>query len=127
MTTVLAVNGGTKHTADIPPDRLQFVLKLNWATQPFAILALATSKISVALLLLRILGPSAFWRRWFLISSMVLVFIFNSLAAIFSFVQCSPPRALWEKVPDAKCWDPRSQSAFSVFSASHSPSNTNRY
>jgi hypothetical protein len=33
---------------------------------------------------------------------------------IITFVQCSPPRALWDKVPGAKCWNPKVVADFTV-------------
>ena len=77
--------------------------------------------MSVAFLLLRLLGPSSFWRKWFLYVNLVLNFVFGSLTVIFTFAQCNPPRALWEgttKLPHAKCWNPASQLDFSIFSSS---------
>ncbi|KAL9118844.1 MAG: hypothetical protein Q9187_004601 [Circinaria calcarea] len=116
--TVLARNGGAKHLYDLDSQQIQTVVKLNWELQPFGIMALGTSKISVAFLLLRIFGPNTVWRRWFLYVTMVITFLVNALACIISFVQCNPPRALWETVPGARCWDPSSQANYSTFSSS---------
>lgn len=44
--------------------------------------------------------------------------IATALGAIFIFVQCMPPRALWEKVPGSKCWDPQIESDYQIFNAS---------
>lgn len=76
--------------------------------------------MSVAFLILRLVGPSTFWRKWSLYTSIGLIFI-GALASILTFVQCSPPRALWEgpqNVPGAKCWNPKSQSDFAIFTGS---------
>ena len=58
-------------------------------------------------------------RNWFLYVNIVLNFLLGSLTAIFTFAQCNPPRVLWEgtkNLPHAKCWDPKSQLEFCIFS-----------
>ena len=116
-------HGGQRHLYYLNPEQREYVIKVDWISQPFNIVCLATGKVSVALLLLRLLGPSAFWRKWFLYISIVLTLVFGILTAIFTFVQCNPVRTLWEgplKNPHAKCWNPTSQLAFSLFSSSKS-------
>ena len=95
------------------------VSRLNWIIQPFVIIALATGKISVAFLILRIMGKSR-WRRVFLIYfAMGGSFVFCSVAIILTFAQCRPVEALWNPslvlTGKAKCWPPMRQSNFSVF------------
>ena len=121
--TFLVNHGGARHLYYLTPDNIEYVLKVDWISQPFNIMSLMTGKLSVTFLILRILGPASFWRKWFLYVNIVLNFVFGSLTAIFTFAQCNPPRALWEgptKLPHAKCWDPTSQLDFSLFSASRS-------
>lgn len=111
---VLGANDGCRHIYYLSPEQISLVTKINWISQPFAIMALATGKISVAFLILRIIGTSS-WRKGFLYFIMITCFVFCALAAIFSFVQCSPPKALWTPSIKGKCWKPESQSDFSVF------------
>ena len=115
--TVLAANDGCRHLFYLDPDQRKFALRLNWITQPFAIAALATGKISVAFLLLRIIASSV-WRRGFLWFMMATNFLFCSLSVIFTFAQCRPVTGLWDPTVKAKCWRPESQSSFSVFTGS---------
>jgi hypothetical protein len=119
--TYYASIGGLRHLYYLQPEQQALVIKYNWITQPWCIFGFATGKISVALLILRLIGPNTFWRKWILYASMVTVFIFNALACIFTFVQCNPPRALWTPqlvaTGQAKCWDSTSQADFSIFSA----------
>ncbi|KAL8966707.1 MAG: hypothetical protein Q9197_005835 [Variospora fuerteventurae] len=72
-------------------------------------MAIATGKISVALLIQRIQGPSK-WRLWFLRFCSVSVFITGLFAVIFLFAQCQPARALWTpsmiKDGTGHCWNP---------------------
>ena len=97
------------------------MLKLNWMIQPFGIMALATAKISLAFVMLRIISSAAVWRRRFLYFCMISTFVISAIGAILNFVQCNPPRALWTFVPGATCWDPRIQINFAIFSSSSGP------
>jgi hypothetical protein len=118
--TYYATIGGLRHLFYLEPEEQALVVKYNWITQPWCIFGFATGKISVALLILRLIGPNTFWRKWTLYGSMITVFIFNVLACILTFVQCDPPRALWEPqliaTGQAKCWDSRIQSDYAIFS-----------
>lgn len=115
--TVLAVNNGCKHIYYLDSSELVPALRLSWITQTFAIAAVATGKISVAFLILRIMGKST-WRRRLLYFCIVSNSIFCSLAIIFTFVQCKPVEGLWDSSVKAECWKPKSQSSFSVFAGS---------
>ena len=118
--TFLVCHGGAHHLYYLTPDNIEYVLKVDWISQPFNIMSLKTGKMSVTFLILRLLRPSSFWRKWFLFVNIVLNFL-GSLTAIFTFALCNPPRALSEgtkKLPHAKCWDPKSQLDFSIFSSS---------
>ena len=78
-------------------------------------MALCFAKISVAALLLRLIGPNTKWRKWFLYAVSILSFIFSVVTSIITFTQCDPPRALWEKVPGSHCANPHIQTNLSVF------------
>ena len=83
MATVLAHQGGFRHVYYLHPDRISPSIRLNWMTQPFAIMGLALGKISVALLILRIMGQS-FYRRWFLRTIIALTFGINAIGCILT-------------------------------------------
>lgn len=51
---------------------------------------------------------------------MVLFTITMVVASILTFVQCDPPRALWEPVPGAKCWDPSIKAGYATFGGAYS-------
>ena len=67
----------------------------------------AFGKTSVAFLMLRIIGPTTVWRKWFLYINIGLYIILSIVSCVFTFVRCDPARALWQLVPTAKCWAPR--------------------
>lgn len=119
--TVLGHIGGCRHLYYLEMDPAQAIRasRINWITQPVAIYALATGKVSVAFLILRIMGKSR-WRRAFLIyGAMIASFIFCTIAVILTFAQCRPVTALWNPelvlMEKATCWPPQRQSDFSLF------------
>ena len=76
------------------------------------------AKISVALLILRLIGPLTFWRRWFLYLIIFLSPVIGILTVIFEFASCDPPRALWvplSQIPGARCWNPESLNDWNIF------------
>ena len=121
--TFLVKHSGQRHLYYLPPSQKEYASKLDWISQPFNIMSLATGKVSVALLILRLLGPSAFWRRFLLYTICILSIVLGILGATFTFVQCKPARTLWEgpiKNPNAKCWDPSVQLHYELFLSSES-------
>lgn len=118
LATLNVSQGGARHLYQIPPSNIMSVLKLNWVLQPFAIMALATAKISVAFVMLRIIPRATVWPRRFLYFSILSTFLTSASVSIVTFMQCDPPRALWEfGIKGAKCWDPRVQSNYAIFTA----------
>lgn len=99
--------------ADIHPDDLSFAIKVLYAGEFFAIIAVATSKTSFAITLLR-LSPKP-WQRyvlWFIIVSLNLAMW---LCAMFQYLQCSPVNKLWDFTVPGKCWDPMVQIHYAMF------------
>ena len=94
-------------------------LKWSWVSQPFVIMGFATGKISVGLLLLRIIGPNTVWRKWILYFSITTAFIFSAINVVLTFVQCTPVAGLWNPAllasGEAHCWDPSIQAHFAEF------------
>ena len=104
------------------PARAIKVSRINWITQPVAIYALATGKISVAFLIIRIMGKSK-WRKAFLMYGALMgSFVICTISVILTFAQCQPVTALWDTklllTGEASCWPPRRQSDFSLFTGS---------
>ena len=100
-----AINGGARHQEYLQKAQLIEASKFNWLAQVISITASATGRVSVAILIGRIMGPSK-WRRLLLYFLSITSLVFACVATIISFVQCSPSRALWED-PLEKCWDPK--------------------
>lgn len=122
VVSFIAFNGGTRHVVYLgqnPADAL-YVVKLNWIAQPFGIAALGTGKISIALLIIRLLDRASKWRRWILYGTSVWTLVNCALMIIFTFVQCRDPRALWtpELMATTKCWHPSTQPNFAIYGSS---------
>lgn len=115
--TKLVSIGGARHVYYLSQDQILEATKWSWMSQPWGIFLFATGKSAVAILILRILGPTAFWRRLILYFFIVTIFIVNSLGCIFNFVQCNPPRALWTPGLPAECWKPSVQEHYDFFVA----------
>ena len=106
LASVCMAHGGARHLYYLDPEEIASVVKYNFISQPFGAVSSALGKTSVALLLLRIIGPNTVWRKWFIFANLAVYLPVTVLCCIFTFVQCSPTRALWEEVPHSKCWKP---------------------
>ena len=119
--TITVVNGGGRHLFYLTGEEVHTVLRWEWITQPFGIMALPFAKASISLLLLRIIGPRTVWRKWFLWINICFFLLVSILASIFNYVQCNPPKALWDQVPGAKCWKATIQPDFAIFVSCYYP------
>ena len=95
--TKYALIGGTKHLYYLESQEVTEILKWNYVLQCWGILAFTPAKISVGLLINRIMRPFRGWRFWVLIVSLTLLTVFNVLNSIFTYVQCNPAQALWQR------------------------------
>ena len=118
--TVIVLNDGAKHWASLSQTQHTKIGRLQWINQAFATAAQAIAKISVALLVLRFTGPNTVWRKLFLYTCIVSTLVIFVVNTILSYAQCNPPRALWEKVPNASCWKPKIFVHYANFSGSKS-------
>ncbi|KAI9643620.1 hypothetical protein NHQ30_008242 [Ciborinia camelliae] len=105
--TVQALHGGDRHLFYIPLDQQEFVIKMTWLLQPFVILAICLGKVSIALLMMRLLSPSPKWPKHFLWFCIISCLIFVFIDIIFTYVQCTPAKALWDPTVPHTCWEPK--------------------
>ena len=83
-----------------------------WGSATTLVVAISSylSKISICLLLLRLLGDSnARKRKRVLYSLMVVLSVYNGLFVIIVLVQCRPIEKLWDKQVKGVCWSPNIQ------------------
>jgi hypothetical protein len=101
--------------SDFPP--LLLVLNLSGF---FSILSAAWSKTSFAITLLRISGGRVRWFIWFAILS---INIMMGLAALFTWIQCTPVERTWNPFIEGTCWDSK---IFVVFNSTAAGSSSPR-
>ncbi|KAH7146106.1 hypothetical protein EDB81DRAFT_842367 [Dactylonectria macrodidyma] len=118
LTTASCQKGIGMHLTDIPPDHLSEAIKLLYVGEFFAIVAVAVSKTSFAVTLLRLAErPWHSYVLWFIIVSLNSIML---LCGIFQFVQCSPTEKLWNLGVPGACWDPRININYAIFAGSYS-------
>lgn len=127
MTASIAAGFG-RHEIYLDPAHLRKALKLNLMAQPFHFMGFAVPKVSVALLLFRLMGPDKHG-VWFLRISMSILILGAILVSIFNFVHCNPIDSAWEPHKPARCWSSRAYLANNTiissknFLSSHAYSN----
>jgi hypothetical protein len=96
-------------------EHLPVALKLDLIASALAIIALMIPKISIALLLVRILNPNR-PMKIFILSTSILALVMGVIAVIIEFMQCDPIPGQWD--PDRyhpTCWSPNVQMDYSYF------------
>lgn len=109
MWSVYAGRGYARHLYYLTPTQLSDALELNTISRSLCIFSIAVGKISVALLIERLAGPSK-WRKWVLRSISITVLVSALITIMLFYVQCQPARALWDKgmikAATGHCWNP---------------------
>ena len=90
------------HMAELKMVQFAEANKLEIVGQTMLIAAIATSKMSIAVFLLRIAVKT--WQRMVLYASIVSLCIICFLCAALNFFQCNPIRHVWNPTVPAKCW-----------------------
>ena len=106
VVTYTASLGGLRHAAYINPANLERIGLNSFIFQVLAIFAFGSAKVSVGCMILRLLPITSRYRRRTVRIVVWFTFVFNIANMIITFVQCSPPRALWEPNVPHTCWDP---------------------
>ncbi|OAA33221.1 integral membrane protein [Moelleriella libera RCEF 2490] len=114
--------GGLRHLYYLTPEERVIAAKWGWISQPFVIMGFATGKLSVAVLLWRVVGSTTFWRKWFLCFATISALLISIVNIVLTFTQCSPVEALWNqqllKEGQTKCLSPSIQINFAIFLSS---------
>lgn len=109
MTKVISI-GGIRHLYYLDQGERDRAVKWHWMCHPFVVIGFATGKLSVGVLLWRVVGSTTFWRKWSLCFAVMVAFVLSIVLIALTFAQCSPPRALWEQSlvaqGKATCWSP---------------------
>ncbi|KAF2477262.1 uncharacterized protein BDR25DRAFT_195757, partial [Lindgomyces ingoldianus] len=119
LTGTVAVSYGLgKHTQDVNPRDMSTALKYMNIGDFFLILAIAVSKMSFSVTLLRItVRGSHKWFIWFVMVSTNLVMF---ACAFLNLLQCAPVESLWDQNIKGKCVPPSMVNSYSIFSGSYS-------
>ncbi|KAI9839333.1 MAG: hypothetical protein M1837_002218 [Sclerophora amabilis] len=125
IATAAAVAGCGKHLKALTPEQQAQAIKLNLISEPFGILSFCVPKISVALLIKRIMPPNKLnkWQLRFIFFITISLTIASILCAVFLFAQCSPPNTIWNhrfQVNKAICWPPNVLTNFTIFTGVYS-------
>ena len=123
VVSLFAASGGVRHAYYMSESKLLHVTKLGFIAQPIATIAQGLSKISVAFLLLRILGNVILpWRKVLLWLVIIITAILSIIQSFLTFYQCKNPEALWNPIvaKTTSCWNPNVQANFAIFTSSQS-------
>ena len=119
--TLLALRGGGRHLYFLILDhRYPAVTRSMHIALPLSYMALATGRISVAILILRIITRSK-WRRRFLYLSIVTTLVVNVAWCLLWFVGCPPGTNLSGPYVAGHCWNATGMFGYSAFTASTLP------
>ncbi|KAF2874067.1 hypothetical protein BDV95DRAFT_592203 [Massariosphaeria phaeospora] len=95
--------GRIQRTIPDPADAIQ-AIRWEYIAQPFGTFAAVFGRVSLALLLLSIVGNKV-WRKWVLWSLVYLQFVIGTVYVVVTFTQCRPLPRLWDKKVHGNCWN----------------------
>jgi hypothetical protein len=102
MCTVAAVNGMGSHSQELGPKQTAKAVKWEMIGQTFNILAIATSKSSVAVFLLRVvISRVHIWFLWVCILTTTFVCL---SCIVFMFTQCTPLESIFDSTTPHQCY-----------------------
>ncbi|KAF2439100.1 hypothetical protein P171DRAFT_370495 [Karstenula rhodostoma CBS 690.94] len=102
LSLTASLHGWGHHSHYVTPHDITLVMKVNFVQQVVWIAAIALTRLSIALSLLR-LSHDRYWKLtlWSIIAIQMLTYFGHML---FQFANCTPLRASWEPVYDVRCW-----------------------
>ena len=115
------VRGGGRHLFYLNPNQITLILKWSFLNSPIAFMSAVFGKSSVAIFLLRIIGPVSTWRRRFIYGNFILYWATTVVVIVVGIVRCSPVRSVWEKVPGSTCKNPNVLVSLSIFQGGKNP------
>ncbi|KAG5948797.1 hypothetical protein E4U53_006148 [Claviceps sorghi] len=117
--TKIILLGGLRHIYYLGQDERVQMLKWTWICQPFVVMGFAMGKLSIGVLLYRVVGSASFWRKWLLCVALALALLFSVITVALTYAQCSRLEALWNRAlvaeGKATCWSPTVQLTFALF------------
>ena len=117
---MLSLRGGNRHlyylVLEADGRGYLHISRMMHLADPFSFMALAAGRISVALLLLRIISTSI-WRSRFLYAMILITFIANAVWCILWFAKCPPSPGFVPPYQAGVCWDPPAMLSLSILTA----------
>ncbi|KAI9157925.1 putative integral membrane protein [Paramyrothecium foliicola] len=124
ITVTLQVHYGVgRHAMYLTEENRVNAVYMIWLAVPFSPGSAAFGKVSIALLLMRLMNRNRFREAllWVLI---FLLFAVNLVLIVITFAQCQPVTFLWERVraqpPPGVCWEPTIQQNYGYFQGAFS-------
>lgn len=115
------VRGGGRHLFYLNPDQISLILKYNLLSSLFGLTSAVFGKSSVAIFLLRIIGPVSTWRKRLIYGNFILYWTTTVVLIIIIIIRCLPVRSMWEQVPGSKCLNPRVEVGLGIFQGGKNP------
>ena len=103
--TIAVSFGLGQHITALRPDQIMLSTKYIYLCEFFAIMSPGFGRISYAFLLLEIIPPSK-WRRRFLWTIIFVQFLVDVLVVVIAYAQCQPVSAFWDQSAGS-CWPPQ--------------------
>ena len=92
--------GDMHHIYYLSTSQVKMVLQMEYSAQVFVMLAPCIAKWSVSFLLLRIMGPFAVYRKWFIMIVMTIFTLYSIANMLVQYLQCIPPRTILRTYPE---------------------------
>ncbi|KAI0114298.1 integral membrane protein [Nemania sp. FL0031] len=122
IVTLMVHYGVGRHTVYLEEKQRVNAVYMIWLSVPFSPGSAAAGKISIALLLRRLMNRNR-WQEAFLCVLITLLIIVNLMLVIITFSQCTPVTFLWDRVGSGfqgTCWSPAIQQDYGYFQGAFS-------
>ena len=90
-----AAHGAYQTGYYLTDSQLELSLLVNTIGEALTPIAAGSMKISIALMLLRLIGRTARWQKWFLWALITSTAIISIITVFVTFFQCGNPQAIW--------------------------------
>lgn len=101
-------HGLGRHIQSLSEEQIMYTIKYVYLCEFFSIMSPGFGRISFAFLLLGLIPPQK-WRRRFLWTIISIQFVVDVGTVIISFSQCRPITGFWDPSVAANCWPPKVQ------------------
>ena len=121
LSSYYLVRGGGRHLFYLNPDQITLILKYSFISSLFGLISSVFGKSSVAIFLLRIIGPVTIWRKRLIYGNFILYWATTVVLLVIIIARCSPVRSFWEQVPGSKCLNPHVEVGLGIFQGGKNP------